>query len=367
MPTDKLLFTPGPLTTSGTVKAVMQRDLGSRDTEFIEAVRSIRRRLLALADQPDASTYTAILMQGSGTFGVESVISSTIAPNGKLLVIVNGAYGKRIVQMAHILKIRCAALIFPENALPDLATIDAALREDTEISMVAVVHCETTTGILNPIAEIGALVRSHNRQFFVDAMSSFGAVPLDISPIDYLVSSSNKCIEGVPGFSFALARKSALLATEGYARSLSLDLLTQYKGLEKDGQFRFTPPIQSMLAFHQALIELEEEDGVLGRAARYRQNHAILTEGMRAMGFTEYLAPEVQSWIITTYLYPDHPRFSFETFYSLLSERGFVIYPGKLTEADCFRLGNIGRLYPQHIEALLSAIRSVSEEMGFLA
>jgi 2-aminoethylphosphonate-pyruvate transaminase len=362
---DKLLFTPGPLTTSASVKATMTRDLGSRDNEFIQLVRQIRTTLSQLATQNHDGDFTTILMQGSGTFGVESVVSSCVAPDKKLLIIINGAYGKRIAEMARIHRIATETLIYPENTLPDLAQIDALLAQDSDIQMVAVVHCETTTGILNPIHDIGKIVYRHQRIYFVDAMSSFGAIPINVahSHIHYLVSSSNKCIEGVPGFSFCVAHIPTLLATKGYARSLSLDFLAQYHGLEKDGQFRFTPPVQTLLAFGQALQELADEGGVNGRGERYRDNHEIILNGMTAMGFVAYIAPEHQSNIITTFLYPPHPNFHFETFYRLLSDKGFVIYPGKLTDADCFRIGNIGRLFPQDMQALLRAIQETIHVM----
>src|SRR5262245_2856297 len=225
---DNLLFTPGPLTTSPTVKVAMLRDLGSRDLEFIELVRDIRRQLLQLG-QVEAQGYEAILMQGSGTFGIEAVISSVTPPDGKWLVIINGAYGHRIAQIAEVLRIEVDRLTYPEDSLPDLAEIEEVLAADLTVSHVAVVHCETSTGLINPVAQIGALARQAGRHYFVDAMSSFGAVPLNLAEnqIDYLVSSANKCLEGVPGFSFVLARRSALLETEGYARSVSLILLAQ--------------------------------------------------------------------------------------------------------------------------------------------
>jgi 2-aminoethylphosphonate-pyruvate transaminase len=229
-----------------------------------------------------------------------------------------------------------------------------------------VVHCETTTGILNPIAAIGQVVKRHHREFIVDAMSSFGAIPLNLAEahIDYLISSANKCIEGVPGFAFVLARREALLAIEGRARTLSLDLLAQWKGLELDGQFRFTPPTHALLAFAQALKELAEEGGVAGRGARYRANHAALLQGMNALGFRPYLAAAVQSFIITTFHYPPNPKFVFDQFYQRLFLKDFVIYPGKLTRLDCFRIGNIGRLNLEDIHALLTAIAAVLEDMG---
>lgn len=362
---DKTLFTPGPLTTSRYVKQAMLRDFGSRDVAFIECVREIRRKLLTLGGV-SADAYTAIPMQGSGTFGVESVFSSTVPPHGKLLLIINGAYGKRMAQMAHVLHLEATTLTYAENQTPDLAAIESALAADPNISDVVMVHCETTTGILNPLRAIGTIVQNAGRRYIVDAMSSFGAIPIDIKAcgIDYLISSANKCIEGVPGFAFVIARKAALLATEGYARSLSLDLLAQWKGLEADGQFRFTPPTHALVAFHQALLELEAEGGVEGRAQRYRTNYETLIDGMRTLGFQEYLKPEDTSYIITTFHFPPDPHFRFEEFYRRLHDKGYAIYPGKVSDAACFRIGTIGRIFASDVRALLAGIGDTLVEMG---
>ena len=365
---DKLLFTPGPLTTSMTVKQAMLKDLGSRDIEFIDLVKDIRTRLLEIGGVGDQG-YEAIIMQGSGTFTLEAVVSSSVPPDGRLLVIINGAYGRRIAQIAEIHNIRTTTLEFPENQVPDLAQIEKALETDTAITNVAVIHCETTTGLMNPVKEIGRMVQQSGARYFVDAMSSFGAVPIDLAEwgIDYLVSSANKCIEGVPGFGFALARREALMQTEGNARSLSLDLLSQWEGLEQNGQFRFTPPTHALLAFHQALLELEAEGGVAGRAARYRANYETLIAGMRAMGFQEYLEPEDRGYIITSFRYPTHPNFDFDEFYKRLNDRGYVIYPGKVSQADCFRIGTIGRIFESDMNDLIAALRKVVAEMGIEA
>lgn len=361
---DSLLFTPGPLTTSLTVKQAMLRDVGSRDFEFMQLVRDIRQQLLHLGQVADQG-YEAILMQGSGTFGIEAVIGSVTPPQGKWLVIINGAYGQRMAQIAQALKIEVVRLIYAEDSLPDLPEIEATLKADAAISHVAVVHCETTTGLINPVTEIGALVKQAGRCFVVDAMSSFGAIPLNLaeSEIDYLVSSSNKCLEGVPGFSFVLARWAALHITKGYARSVSLDLFSQWHGLEANGQFRFTPPTHALLAFAQALGELEAEGGIPGRAARYRRNYELLIAGMRRLGFKEYLRPEHQSYIITAFRYPTHPNFEFNRFYQLLNHKGFTIYPGKVSQADCFRIGHIGRIFEAEVQALLTAIEQTLHEL----
>lgn len=358
---DKLLFTPGPLTTSATVKAAMLRDAGSRDPEFIAVVREIRSELLRIAGA--SGQHECVLMQGSGTFAIESVISSVIPRGGRLLVLVNGAYGRRIAQIARVHGIAVEIAEAPENRkiTPEMAA--QRLASQPGITHVAVIHCETTTGILNPIAEIGEAAARAGAEFIVDAMSSFGAIPVDLAstPVDFLISSSNKCVEGVPGFAFVLARRESLKASAGRARTVSLDLHAQWAGLERDGQFRFTPPTHALLAFRQALGELESEGGVEGRAARYRRNHEALAEGMRELGFEPYLSEQDQSSIITTYRYPCDPQFRFEEFYARLSDLGFVIYPGKLTEEACFRIGTIGRLNVDDIEKLLGAIRTVME------
>lgn len=365
---DKPLFTPGPLTTSRSVKQAMLRDLGSRDSAFVNLVRDVRQRLLALAGVA-APDYECVIMQGSGTYSVEAVISSAVSAQSKLLAISNGAYGQRIIQIAKVHKIDATILTYPEDAKPTAADVEAALAQDPALTHVALVHSETTTGMINPIDEIGAVVKRHKRRFIVDAMSSFGGMPLepDKTGIDFLVSSANKCIEGVPGFGLILASRAALLECEGRARSLSLDVFEQWKALEANGQFRFTPPTHALLAFHQALDELVAEGGVIARAQRYSKNYQTLVAGMRSLGFKEYLQPQDQGHIIVSFRFPDHPRFEFEEFYSRLSDKGYVIYPGKVSNADCFRIGCIGRLFPADFAALLAAIRAVKLEMNFEA
>jgi 2-aminoethylphosphonate-pyruvate transaminase len=364
--TDRILFTPGPITTSRTVKAAMQRDIGSRDSEFIDLVARIRAELLTIAGVSQESGYEAVLMQGSGTFAIEAVLSSVIPPEGQLLVLANGAYGERMLQIAERLQIATVIQRWPENESPDPDTVRRLLAPESRPSHVAIVHLETSTGILNPIEEIARIVHGQGCRFIVDAMSSFGGVPIDLAVLqaDYLVSSANKCLEGVPGFSFVLARREVLESTLGYARSISLDLLAQWHGLERNGQFRFTPPTHALLAFAQALKEFREEGGIAARARRFRANRDVLLAGMRRLGFQEYLAPERQSDIITSFRYPEDPAFDFAIFYRLLADRGMVIYPGKISNADCFRIGTIGRISPDHVKALIAEVANVLDQMG---
>jgi 2-aminoethylphosphonate-pyruvate transaminase len=345
----------------------MLRDLGSLDQDFLASVRTIRRRLLALGPYSEAE-YECVLMQGSGTFVVESVISSVIPRGGRLLVLVNGAYGRRIAQTARVHGILLDVLELAENRKFTPELVSEYLVSATGFTHVAVVHCETTSGVLNQVEEIGHIVHDAGAIYIVDAMSSFGAVPIDMpgSHIDFLISSANKCIEGVPGFGFVLANRRALEAAKGQARTLSLDLYDQWASMESQGHFRFTPPIHTMLAFEQALNELDEEGGVHARGERYRKNHTALCRGMKAMGFEIYLAEENQSFIITSFRYPPDPAFQFADFYRRLWEAGFAIYPGKLSHESCFRIGTIGRIMVADIEALLDAIRRVLFDMDVL-
>jgi 2-aminoethylphosphonate-pyruvate transaminase len=362
---DKALFTPGPLTTSRTVKEAMLRDYGSRDDAFVRIVREIRSGLLSIAGAC-VHDYAAIPMQGSGTFGLEAVLASTVPPDGAVLICINGAYGRRLANIASTLGIETVSLEFAENEPLEPGRVAEMLAQNPSITHVCACHCETTSGILNPVEELGAAVAEAGRVFFVDAMSSFGAIDIDVhrSSIGYLVSSANKCIEGVPGFSFVIARLDHLKATRGWARSVSLDLLAQWEGLEKNGQFRFTPPTHALLAFRQALRELEEEGGVSGRGARYSDNQRTLIAGARRLGLREYLPEERQSCIITSFLYPEHPAFDFNDFYKRLSSQNYLIYPGKVGDADCFRIGTIGRIFPQDVRDLIGAMEETLREMG---
>lgn len=363
---DQLLFTPGPLTTSRGVKEAMLHDMGSRDYDFVGIVREIRQRLLAVAGVGQEEGYEAVLIQGAGTFAMESLISSVIPPEGKLLVIINGAYGKRIHEIALRHGIETVTIEVAENTPAVPRQVGECLAGDCGVTHVALVHCETSSGVLNPVEEIGAVVKGFQRTFIVDAMSSFGGIPLHMaeSGIDHLAASANKCLEGVPGISFVIANRAQLQSSGGAARSISLDLLAQWEGLENSGQFRFTPPTHVILALHQALLELDAEGGVVGRARRYAANHAALLKGTRRMGLREYVPAESQSHIITTFLFPRDPQFSFEDFYQHLSARGMVIYPGKLNEVDCFRIGNIGHLFEGDMESLLAAVEATLADMG---
>jgi len=353
-----LLLTPGPLSTSPGVRLAMLRDWCTWDADYKSLVQDIRARLETLASP--ASLFTSILMQGSGTFSLEACLGTVVPRDGKLLVLANGHYGDRLAQIASRLGIDLTVLDFGETGAMDVEAADKALAQDPSLTHVAAVHCETSTGMLNPVEALGEVVARHRRCFIVDAMSSFGGLPMDMNMIwaDYLVSSANKCIQGVPGFGFVLARRDALEECACRARSLSLDLHAQWREMEENpGKWRYTSPTHAVHAFAQALTELEQEGGVAARHARYAFNHEILVEGMRELGFTTLLPDELQSPIITAFRHPSDPRFDFARLYADLKARGFVIYPGSVTSTPTFRIGNIGHVYPRDMEALVQAVQ----------
>lgn len=356
-----LLLTPGPLTTTETVKSAMMSDWCTWDKDYNEGiVEVIRKGLVELAtSRPEE--YTAVLMQGSGTFCVEATLGSVVRPEDYLLVAANGAYGKRMGTIAEYYKLNCHVMKFEETEAVNPQALDEYLETHPDVTHVSVVHCETTTGVLNPLEEIAAVVKRHSKVLIVDAMSSFGGVPVDMAAlgIDFMISSANKCIQGVPGFGFIIARRTLLEQCKGVARSLSLDIYDQWETMEKGhGKWRFTSPTHVVRAFMQAMTELKEEGGIAARYERYKENHRVLVEGMRSLGYKTLLPDEWQSPVITSFYYPT-ADFDFNSFYRKLKAKGFVIYPGKISQADTFRIGNIGDVHPDDFRRLIDTIREI--------
>ncbi|WP_458093794.1 2-aminoethylphosphonate--pyruvate transaminase [Roseomonas sp. WA12] len=351
-----VLLTPGPLTTAVETRRAMLRDWGSRDPAFIALTAELRARLLAVAG--GEGTHVAVPLQGSGTFIVEAAIATLVGPADKLLVLINGAYGERMVTIAQRLGRAVETLRWAENRPVEAAAVADVLRADPAITHVALVHCETTTGILNPLPEIAAVVAEAGRALLLDAMSSFGALPIDLAavPVTAVLASSNKCLEGVPGLGFALVQPAALERAAGNCPSLSFDLHAQWTGFEKDGQWRFTPPVQVVAALVEALRALEDEGGPAARGRRYQDNFDTLWAGMRRLGFELFLDEAVQAPIIATFRMPKDRPLAFRAFYDALAARGFLIYPGKLTQAESFRIGCIGALDRRDFERLLEAV-----------
>ena len=356
-----LLLTPGPLSTSGTVREAMLQDWCTWDKDYNEGVVSpIRKGLLALAGL-DEREYTDVLLQGSGTYCVEATIGATVRPTDKLLILANGAYGERMARIADYYGIHYVLVSLRETELVTGEVARVALKAHPDVTHLSMVHSETTTGLLNPIEEVAEVIRGRGITFIVDAMSSFGGIPIDIKGlgVDFLVSSANKCIQGVPGFGFIITRKDKLMATKGNARSLSLDIYAQWETMERGhGKWRFTSPTHVVRAFYQAMKELNDEGGISARYERYRRNHRTLVDGMRSLGFETLLPDEAQGPIITSFLYPS-ADFDFASFYERLKAKGFVIYPGKISHADTFRIGNIGDVFPEDMEALIRAIKEI--------
>lgn len=357
------LLTPGPLTTTDTVKQVMLFDHCTWDDDYKQITQSIRAQLLELA-HVSAPDYTAVLMQGSGSFGVESVLTSVIGPDEKLLIAANGAYGLRMAEICRHAGIAFTLYEQDNDTRPDPAVVADHLAQDPAITHVSMVHGETTSGILNDVAAVGKVVKAAGKIFIVDAMSTFGGVDVPVADwgIDFLISSANKCIQGVPGFSFILAKRAELEDSQGKARSLALDLYDQWKTMEVDGKWRFTSPTHVVLAFAQALKELKAEGGVPARYARYDENQRLLAENLSAMGFRPYLDTKVQGPIITTFHYPEGAKFTFRQMYDYIKKRGYVLYPGKVMEAETFRVGNIGEIYPGDILKLSAILADFLKE-----
>lgn len=358
------LLTPGPLTTSRTVKEEMMVDHCTWDNDYKQITQWIRGELLELA-HVSPEEYTAVLMQGSGTFGVESAITSSVGRDGKVLILSNGAYGERQEDICKHAGLKYRIQHFHYDEVPDAKVVAEILAADPEITHVSMVHSETTSGILNDIESVGRVAKAAGKVFIVDAMSSFGGVEIPVADwgIDFIISSANKCIQGVPGFSFIICRLDELKKCEGKAVSLSLDLYDQWKGMF-DGKWRFTSPTHVVLAFAKAIEEMKQEGGIPARHKRYTDNEELLVAEMAKLGYQTYIDAEHQGPIITTFFYPENCNYTFKEMYEFIKARGYAIYPGKVTEAETFRIGNIGEIYREDIEKLIAIYREFLASKG---
>jgi len=361
---DPLLLTPGPLTTSLRTKQAMLHDWGSWDAAFNRMTAEVCRQLVDVVH--GAGTHVCVPLQGSGTFAVEATLGTLVPRDGKVLVPNNGAYCARILKILTYLGREAVELRFAEDQPADPAAIEAALLADPGITHVAQVHCETGTGILNPLADISAVVARLGRSLIIDAMSSFAAIEIDVRtvPFDALIAASGKCLEGVPGMGFVIVRQSILASSAGRSHSLAMDLHDQWVYMQKTTQWRFTPPTHVVAALHEALAQFHEEGGLAARSTRYGANCAALIEGMRGIGLKPFLPPALQSNIIVTFHAPEHPRYDFTAFYQGVRDQGFILYPGKLTQVDTFRVGCIGALTPNDISQVVHAVASTLRDMA---
>jgi 2-aminoethylphosphonate-pyruvate transaminase len=365
--TDPVLLTPGPLTTTAQTKAAMLFDWGSWDNAFNAMTASVCKDLVAIVDAQDS--HVCVPMQGSGTFSVEAALGTLVPKGGKVLVPDNGSYCKRIVKILAYLGREAVVLEHSEQEPANVARIDAALATDSAISHVAQVHCETGTGILNPLAEIAATVARRGRRLIIDAMSSYGAIPIDARKLafDALIAASGKCLEGVPGMGFVIMRRAALEEAGGNSHSLALDLLDQWQYMQKTGQWRYTPPTHVMAALRAAIDQYQREGGLAARQARYQANCAALVDGMRTLGFKTFLPDALQAPIIVTFHAPADPAYQFAEFYRRVRDQGFILYPGKLTAVDTFRVGCIGAIDAAVMRRAVAAIGAAINSMGVRA
>jgi 2-aminoethylphosphonate-pyruvate transaminase len=361
---EPILLTPGPLTTSAATRSAMLADWGSWDGAFNALTASVCRDLIAIVHAQEE--HVCVPLQGSGTFSVEAALGTLVPRSGKVLVPDNGAYCKRIVRILGYLGRRCVELPHAEEQPADPRRIDAALAADPSITHVAQVHCETGTGILNPLAEIAAVVAKHGRGLIIDAMSSYGAIPIDARSVrfDALIAASGKCLEGVPGMGFVIARRSSLEQSGGNSSSLAMDLLDQWHYMQKTGQWRFTPPTHVLAALRAAIDQYQAEGGQKARLARYTENCRALVSGMRALGLKPFLSDAVQAPIIVTFHAPPDRAYVFSEMYRRVRDRGFILYPGKLTTVETFRVGCIGAIGAETIKQAVAAVADVLHEMG---
>ncbi len=360
---DKKLLTPGPLTTSESTKKAMLHDWGSRDIKFIDLNKKIRQILVELIN--GQNVFECVPMQGSGTFSVEAMIGSLTNKKSKILILINGAYGQRMKKICSYMSRNFIDYEVAEDETHDINKIKNLIEDNKDLSHIFAVYCETTSGILNPIQSIAELAKEKKISLFIDAMSAFGALPLDSKKtyFDAVAASSNKCLEGVPGVGFILVRKSVLQNSKNNSHSLSLDLYDQWESMEKNAQWRFTPPTHVLAAFNQALIEHQKEGGTEGRYNRYKKNCEIICNGMSKMGFKQLLPDKLQAPIIITFLQPKTSNFDFKKFYNSLSDKGFLIYPGKLTVADTFRIGCIGSLKENDMNDAIIAVENTLKDL----
>ena len=358
-----ILLTPGPLTTSTRTRQAMMVDWGSWDDRFNQLTASVCTQLLAFLTGADS--HTCVPLHGSGTFAVEAAIGTLVPRNGKVLVLINGAYGKRLAKICEVLGREFSTFETAEDEPTTAADVDRLLSSDSAITHVALIHCETSTGILNPLPQIAEVVKRHGKRLIIDAMSSFGALPIDAReiPFDALIAASGKCLEGVPGMGFVFAEKAALAASQGNCHSLAMDLFDQHTYMAKTGQWRFTPPTHVVAALHEALLQYAEEGGLPARHQRYADNCQALLDGMAALGLRSFLPAAIQAPIIVTFHAPKDPRYQFKDFYERVKAQGFILYPGKLTQVETFRVGCIGHVDATDMRAAVTTIAQVLRAM----
>jgi len=362
--TSPILLTPGPLTTSDRTRNAMLRDWGSWDSDFNKITARIRERVLDIVH--GKGTHECVPMQGSGTFSVEAAVGTLVPRDGHVLVPSNGAYCQRLARICRVLGRKVTTIDYTEDRQVQPDDVERALAADPSITHVAVVHCETGAGVLNPLHEIALVAARHGCGLIIDAMSSFGAIEIDArkTPFDAVIAASGKCLEGVPGMGFVVVRRSTLEKCEGNCHSLSMDLYDQWVYMEKTTQWRFTPPTHVVAALDEAIAQYIEEGGLAARGGRYARNCKALVDGLVALGLRSFLDQSIQAPIIVTFHAPDDANYDFKTFYQEVKKRGYILYPGKLTQVETFRVGCMGHFGEAGIPGAVEAIGQTLKAMG---
>ena len=347
-----VLLNPGPATTTDTVKlAQVVPDICPREKEFAGQMKGLRRDLLKLAHAPE-DEYTTVLFCGSGTINIDICINSLVPDGKKILVVDNGAYNSRAVEvcrMYHIPHIDLKSSIFEQ---PDLTVVERTLKENPDVAVVYCCHHETGTGVLNPIREIGALAHRYGAIFISDTTSSLGMIPVDVKKdnIDFCMASAQKGLMAMSGLSFIIGRTDIIKASKNYpTRSYYCNLFLQYDYFEKTGEMHFTPPVQTIYATIQALKEFFAE-GEEAKFARHRRVYEAIRKGVTSMGFETVIDPKIESGLVVSVKYPDNPNWDFDKVHDYCYERGFTIYPGKISTTNTFRLCSLGTIDVNDIE-----------------
>jgi 2-aminoethylphosphonate aminotransferase len=367
-PTRNILLNPGPATTTDSVKySMVVPDICPREREFGDLMLRVSEKLVKVAH--GEKEYHAVMFGGSGTAAVEACISSVVPREKKMLIIDNGAYGRRMTDIAHIHDIDTVLYSIPSGTYPILSEVEELLKKHQGyISHLAMVHHETTTGMLNPLKDTIALAGKYGVEVIVDAMSSFAGIPIDLNSMKphYLISSSNKCLQGMPGISFVICKKTSLNALSTTPpRSLYLNLYQQHTHLQEKKQLPFTPPVQTFYALEKALDEyfLETEKK---HFCRYKENYLSLFKGLSELGFSFLIPEEYQSGLLISVKAPTNSRYSFEDMHDYFYAKGYTIYPGKVTEVDTFRLSVIGQIYKSDIENFLHELKTFLSQKKLL-
>lgn len=362
-----ILLNPGPATTSDAVKyAQVVQDICPREQEFVDIMDEIRKELVKVV-HGDPAKYTAVIFTGSGTIIQDVCINSLVPKNKKICIVNNGAYSERMAEIADSYHISCVNLEFPTTGLPDLNVVRETLEKDKDIAVVATVHHETGTGVLNPISEIGKIAHDNNCVFVVDTISTYALLPINIEEenIDFLMSSAQKGLGGMTGVSWLVGNIEEIEKSKDYPiRSYYCNLYMQYDFFKRVGEMHFTPPVQTIYALRQAIKEYWEE-GEQARWERITKCWEAIHKGIEEIGLESVIDKGIQGHLVVTIKAPENGKFDFLKLHDYCYERGFTIYPGKMFGLKTFRLCNLGQITYRDIDDFFVVAKEAFKEMGY--